>query len=168
MIGIKKYQRSASRLYAAVLALLFVLAAVWVISAFQMSVPWVRVSSHAKESGLSYGHAISIVTLTLFILALVRLAAMLNRVAAGDRFSRAVTRPFRDFALLLLLSSATALVAPLAAALLSQVPVAPAHTLEIRFELREAIFVIASLLLFLVARMLEDAADLEAELEGIL
>jgi len=167
MTGRNTLPKAASRLRIAVLAMLAFVLAVWLVSIFGIPLgPGVQVTSHARESGSPYAPWISTVSVGLFALALLRLSAMLKSISAGDRFSRAVTRPFRDFAVLLLLSSLAGLLLPAITALLALNGDGPRH-LQLRLELRDAIFVLASLVLFLIARMLEQAARIEAELEEI-
>lgn len=165
MLQQNRFSKSASRLRIAVVLMLLIIVAVWLVSAFHLPLgPGIKVTSYAEEAGSPYAVWASSLSLGLFGLALLRLSAMLKRIAGGDRFSPSVTRPFRDFAMLLLLSSLAALLAPAALAALAPAKDGVRH---LHFELRDAIFGLASLLLFLVARMLEDAARIEAELEEI-
>ena len=165
----KNIQTSATRLRIAVIGLLIVVVGAWFAGTIGVEFGrQVRVTTHYRDSAGIYAPMLSGAVVGLFAAALWRLAAMLKQVAAGDLFSSAVTRPFRDFALFMLLSSLAALLLPAAMMLLAPPPhVAGVREVAFRVELRGAIFVLASLVLFLVARLLEEAARIDAELDEI-
>ena len=112
------------------------------------------------------GRALIDVTLALFVVALFRLAQMLSAVADGPLFGRRVTKAFRGFAFWLFLATLVDVVADPAIALI-QVMRAGGGRTTLTFELRDLLMLAGALFLFLLARMLEQARAIEAELEGI-
>jgi hypothetical protein len=102
----------------------------------------------------------------LLLLALWQLASMLALIERGDRFSPAVTRRFRRFALLLFAAAAVTLVAPPLAMLLA--PPAPPHgPIQVPLSFRDLWTMLVTGVLFLVARLLDEAQRIEADLDEI-
>lgn len=106
------------------------------------------------------------VALTPFAIALWRLAAMLGHVAHGQLFTPAVMTGFRGFAFWLMLSAVASLLVPVIAASVA-VANAGGGNIPIIIDVRSLLFLIAAAVLFLVARMLEEAARIDAELKEI-
>ena len=100
----------------------------------------------------------------LFAIALVQLIRLLGRLGMGEMFAPSVTGAVRSFAFWLMLSAIVAIVAPPLIGLIGGLG-GSAHRIEIRLDLRDVMFVIAALVLFLLARMLDEAARLDRELK---
>jgi hypothetical protein len=142
-----------------------VIVAIYLLGRFGPELGPVRVETHADTPGWP-ARAMIDVTLTMFIIALFRLAQMLGAVADGPLFGPRVTRAFRGFAFWLFLATLIDVVAAPA--------IAVAHTIRagggrpsLVFELRDLLMLMGALFLFLLARMLEQARALETELEEI-
>ena len=102
-------------------------------------------------------------SLALLLIALFRLAQMLRRIADGDLFSVEVTRRFRGFAFWLLLMALFELVAPVVAGFLGSTAGYP-HRVFLTLNLRDVLMLGITLLLFLLARLLERARGLDEEM----
>ena len=100
------------------------------------------------------------VTLALLLFALFRLTQMLARLAAGESFSLAVIARFRSFALWLLVTALFGLLAPLLLNL-----IAPGDRLALVIDYQKVLMVGITLVLFLLARLLERARRLEQEID---
>ena len=99
----------------------------------------------------------------LIEIALFRLTQMLGAIAAGDLFSSRVIRHFRGFAFWLLLVALVGVGAPLIASLLGGGP----HRLALVLDLTKILAVGVTLLLFLLARLLERARQIDEEMREI-
>ena len=109
------------------------------------------------------GVAASIAVL-LFAIALVQLIRLLGRLGQGELFAPSVTGAVRSFAFWLMLSAVVALAATPLAGLIGVVG-GSSDRIELRIDLRDVMFLIAALVLFLLARMLDEAARLDRELK---
>ncbi|MEO7240186.1 MAG: DUF2975 domain-containing protein [Sphingomicrobium sp.] len=105
-------------------------------------------------------------SVALIGLALVRLTQLLGRIGGGETFSAAVIQRFRGFAFWLLLSALFALFAPVLTRLLTT-PAAGVHQVHFVLDFREIVTVGTTLLLFLLARLLEQARGIEDEMREI-
>ncbi|MEO8175911.1 MAG: DUF2975 domain-containing protein [Sphingomicrobium sp.] len=106
------------------------------------------------------------VTVLLLCIALVELSRMLALIQRGELFSVAVIRRFRAFALWLLVMAVLGFVAPLAIAWMSGVPVGR-HRVAVLLDMRQLLTLGITLLLSLLARLLERAREIEAEMREI-
>ncbi|MFL6830499.1 MAG: DUF2975 domain-containing protein [Sphingomicrobium sp.] len=111
---------------------------------------------------LMFTRLIGDVTLLLLLVALFQLTRMLGRIAAGELFSAVVVSRFRSFAFWLLLMALFSLLAPPAAQLLQQSP--GGHRLQLIIDFREVLTVGVTLVLFLLARLLERARAIDEEI----
>lgn len=100
----------------------------------------------------------------LILLSLWQLASMLGLIRRGARFSPPVTRRFRGFALLLFFAAALTLLAPLVALFVS--PPDP-HRIQIPLNFRDIWTMVVTGVLFLVARLLDEAQRIESDLSEI-
>ena len=101
------------------------------------------------------------VSAALALLAMWQLAGMLQLIMHGDRFSRAVARKLRQFALFLFASAVLSFAAGF-------VPLLGTDDRYPTFiNLRELWYMMTTGGLFLVARLLDDAARIQAELAEI-
>jgi len=105
------------------------------------------------------------VVVLLLTVALYQLSRMLGGIAAGDLFSARVIGAFRAFALWLLVLAIFSIAAPIAASLLSGANAGDRY--ELRFELHDLLTIGVTLILFLVARLLERARGIEDEMREI-
>jgi hypothetical protein len=149
--------RSARRLRLVVLSGIALIVVLYLLARFLPEVGPFRVESHARLGGT--------LALLLLVVALVRLAQMLGAVSEGPLFGPRVTQAFRSFAFWLFLSTLVDVLAAPAAAL-AQAVGGDGHA-ALHFELRGLLMLVGALFLFLVARLLEQARAIEAELEGI-
>lgn len=157
--------RSARRLRFMVITGIVLIVAVYLVGLFGPQLGPVRVQSHPDARGSS-GQVVIGLILLLFVLALIRLAQMLSAVADGPLFGPRVTRAFRGFAFWLFLSTLVDVLAVPALAVADRIAAGGGRA-ELAFELRDLLMLAGTLLLFLLARMLEQARAIEAELEEI-
>jgi len=154
--------RSAKRLRWAVLITAVIMAIFYAIARFDLIPGRVHVEHYAH--GLAAGPAWLIAdgASLLLIGALVHLVLMLGRIARGELFSSPVIRHFRGFALWLLLMALFRWFAPMAAQFVQGRPDG-VHELHMSFDFDEIMMVGMTLLLFLLARLLERARRLDEE-----
>ena len=154
--------RSAARLRWAVFAAMAAIVLLYAAGrfGFPLGGAHVEVRSHGGSPAIAQG--IGDITTLLLLVALFRLTQMLGRIADGEMFSAGVIGRFRSFALWLLVMAIFALVAPIAAELLELSQ--GGHALEIRIDFREVLTVGVTLVLFLLARLLERARRLDEEM----
>jgi hypothetical protein len=157
--------RSARRLRAAALVAIGLIVVIYLLGRFGSDAGFVRVETRSGTSGW-LGRAMIDVTLALFVVALLRLAQMLSAVADGPLFGPRVTRAFRGFAFWLFLATLIDVVAAPAFAVAKAISAGGGRA-PLEFELRDLLMLAGALFLFLLARMLEQASAIEAELEEI-
>lgn len=158
-------RRYARRLRVGVIAVFAIVVALIVYArlGLNLAAPHVFVQS---RSGAVGGYQVSDGALVLLGIALFWLTEALRDVGAGGLFSRVVVRRFRLFALWLLIMAIYSFVAPL----IVTVPhmLTPGrHRLPILLDLRDLLLLAITLLLFLVARLLERAGAIEREMSEI-
>jgi len=158
--------RSALRLRFIVMIGIVLIVTIYLIGELGPQIGPVLVQSQAGAEGWP-GTVVTGLTLALFILALVRLAQMLTAIANGPLFGPSVTRAFRGFAFWLFLGTLADVVAPPLVALAGPLSAGRGRA-ELIFELSDLLMLVGALFLFLLARMLEQARALEAELEEII
>ena len=117
----------------------------------------VHVEMRGHTAGVDPRIAATVQTLLLEI-ALFELAQMLTLLGSGEFFSVGVIRHFRRFALWLLLLALIGLFAPML-----QLPNNQHMATAIAIDFREIVSVGITLLLFLLARLLERAGEIEQE-----
>ena len=153
--------RSAARLRWAVLAA-SVLVALLYLSArlgLQLAGTDIEIRSHSTEV---FGwRVIADVTMVLLLVALFRLAQTLGAIAAGELFSIPMTRRFRSFAFWLMLLALFGFFAPLVAEAIGRHGEGP---MLFALDLRQLVLLGITLFLFLLARLMERARELEAEM----
>jgi hypothetical protein len=154
--------RAASRLRLAIFAAMALMILVYVAARFDLRLGQLRFEDR-HGAGTPYGSLIAAGSMVLLLIALFRLTQMLNRIAAGELFSAAVIRHFRGFALWLLLMALFELIAPLAAGVLGATHSYP-HHVRLALDLRDLLTVGTTLLLFLLASLLERARRLDEEM----
>lgn len=150
--------RSAQRLRLTVLIGIALIVTIYLLGQFGPQLGPISVESHAEVGGA--------LTLLLLVLALARLAQMLGAVADGPLFGSRVTQAFRGFAFWLFLATLVDLIAAPAAAIARTIASGGGRT-SLQFELHGVLMLVGALFLFLVARLLEQARAIEADLEEI-
>ena len=124
----------------------------------------VEVVSRTDVGDGAGGMRVADVMVVLLTVALTQLGRMLGAIAAGDLFSARVIGAFRAFALWLLVLSLVSILVPLGAALFAN---PDPGRYEFRFQVRDLLTVGITLILFLVARLLERARGIEDEMREI-
>jgi len=125
----------------------------------------VQVQAHSAAGDAPSFMIIADVSILLLSVALYQLTKMLGAIAEGDLFSARVVQAFRAFAFWLLLVALVWIIAPVAAVLLAGPD--NASRLEFRLQMRDVLTVGIALILFLVARLLEQARTVDEELREI-
>ena len=158
-------ERTARRLRFAVLAAMVVMGALYVAGRFGLQVGGARVEYRTHGPDLPVTRLFADVTVALLLLSLFRLTQMLDRIASGELFSAEAVGHFRSFAFWLLVTAAISFVSPVAGALIG-VASDPRHV-ELTINFRDVLTVGVTLLLFLLARLLERARQLDEEMREI-
>jgi hypothetical protein len=125
----------------------------------------VRVASRADAGEDAAPMWMADVVVLLLTVSLYQLNRMLGALAAGDHFSARVIGSFRAFALWLLILALFSIAAPTVLALLSGPN--PAGHYELKFQLHDLLTLGITLILFLVARLLERARAIDEEMREI-
>ena len=152
--------RSAKRLRAFVVFLMLVLGGSMAIA---LSTEWLGLTlGHVhvqlqQHNSLADSIAGSGLTVVLIEIALLRLTQMLSSVANGDYYSIGVVRHFRGFAMWLLIAGVVRILAGMVQ------PFTSGPAIMIGIDLQQALTVGLALLLFLLARLLERAREIEQE-----
>lgn len=153
---------SARRLRWAVFAAMGVMLLLYAAARFDIQLGRAHVEYHAEGPDIAATRFIGDISVVLLLVALYRLTQMLGRIAAGELFSAAVIARFRSFALWLLMMALFGLAAPPIAQLLQRS--AGAHRLALVIDFREVLTVGVTLVLFLLARLLERARAIDEEI----
>lgn len=158
--------RTAARLRWAVIAVLAVMVLLYVAARSGLDLGGARVEyrAHGQHRAPLAWHGD--IAMLLLAIAMFRLTQMLGAIAAGDYFSVVVTRRFRGFAFWLLVMALAGLLGPLIAEAWRFLA-GPRAALELRIDFREVLTVGITLVLFLLARLLERARRLDEEMREI-
>lgn len=161
-----RIRRLAGRLRLLVWAMIVGTAAVYLAARLGTEVGQTRLVTMAASSPAVASPAwVADVSLALVLVALWQLAEMLRLVGRGDHFSPAAIRRFRGFALFLFLASAVMFLAPLTLAFVTTPP--GPEQLRLPVRLRELLTMLVTGALFLVARLLEQARQIDSDLKEI-
>lgn len=152
---------SAARLR--LLVFLAMASVVLVFAAARLNLQLAHAHVEYRLHGTPYEPYIALGRIVLLLIALFRLTQMLGEMARGQLFAVSVIRHFRGFALWLLLMALFEFVAPLVAGIFSAGAGRP-HVVRITIDLRDVLTVGITLLLFLLARLLERARRLDEEM----
>ena len=157
--------RHARWLRLAILAVVGLLAAVYLLARFGIRLPGVTIQSRSAP-GAATPAWVGDVTLMLLATSLWPLQALLRKVESGDAFSVAMVRDFRAFAAWLLALSLFRVVVP---TLFAQVQGSAGHgaRVALMLDLRDLLLLMFTLILFLVARLLERARAAEESMAEI-
>ena len=153
--------RSAARLRWTVFAAMAEMVLLYAAARLGIQLGRAHVEYREDAPGLMFTRLIGDVTLLLLLVALYQLTRMLGRVAGGELFSAAVVSRFRSFAFWLLLMALFSLVAPPLAQLMQHSAGGP--RLELIIDFREVLTLGVTLVLFLLARLLERARAIDEE-----
>lgn len=157
----------AKRLRWTILVLMLLAFGLHVIARWGLQTTHVRVVAGAARvaSGLSLALA-SDLAAALFIFALWRLVRMLRRVEEGDFFSAPLTIEFRGFALFLFLSALASVPLPMLLAFIAAHGQADADPM-LMVDFRDVWTLCVAGLMFLIARLFDEAQRLDADLREI-
>ncbi|MEO6580358.1 MAG: DUF2975 domain-containing protein [Sphingomicrobium sp.] len=159
-------EQTARRLRIAVVMVMTLMVVAYASARLNLGFGPAHVEVHSLDLNSGAAHFIAIAAIILLLAALVRLTQMLGLIAGGALFSQAVVGRFRAFAFWLLLSALWTLFGPSVARLLFPQG-GPGHHLRMVLDFREIIMVGITLLLFLLARLLEKAREIETEMREI-
>ena len=159
--------RAAARLRWGVFAVIAVLALLYVAARFDLRLGPAHVEYRSHEVSPAVGRTAGDGTVLLLLVALLRLTQMLRLIQLGELFSAAVIRRFRGFAYWLMLMALYGLVAPVVLTLAEGVAT-QTHHFAFVLDLREMLTFGITLLLFLLARLLERAREIEADMQAII
>lgn len=160
-----RIERLARRLRIAIWAVIVAVGGMYLVGRLGLQLGEVHVVS--RSSAEAFGPQLTVASdlgALLTLAGLWRLAAMLALIERGARFSPPVTRCFREFALLVLLAAVVALLAPFVALLV--LPRDP-HRIHIPLSFRDIWTIVVTGVLFLVARLLDEAQRIESDLSEI-
>lgn len=155
--------RAARRLRIGVLATASLLGLLYLAARLQLGGDRLQVERSAAAMSELAPFAGDVLVL-LLAAALIPLLRMLRAVEQGEIFSVQVVGLFRSFAMWLLLVAVVSVAAPL---LLAVVDGAEDHRIALRLDVRDLLGLAVTLLLFLVARLLERTRMIEAEMREI-
>ena len=163
----ERLKRSAGRLQLVVILLLAVAAAAFTIDRLGIDFgSWLQIRRHGAGAQIAQPSWALDLSMLLFLIALAQLARLLGRLKRGEVFTVGVTAAFRAFASWLLASAAVAVAAPLLTAATATLANGSIR-IPVLIDIRQLSYVIAALVLFLIARMLDEAVRIEAELREI-
>lgn len=154
--------RSASRLRWAVIATMVTMALLYLAGRLGLQIGQARVEYQRHGTNAEATGLVGDLLVIMLLLALYQLTSMLKRIAGGETFSLGVVGKFRSFAMWLLLSSLVGLFAPMLLQLFGTATRDP-HQLRVIIDFREILTVGVTLVLFLLARLLERARGLDEE-----
>jgi hypothetical protein len=158
--------KAAARLRWGVLAAIAAMVLLYVAALFDLQFGGAHVEYRLHEVSPTVGRLVGGGTMLLLLIALLRLTQMLRLIETGELFSVEVIRRFRGFAFWLLLLALYGLIAPTLLALAESAG-AQTHHVAFVFDLRQLLTLGITVLLFLLARLLERAREIEAEMQEI-
>ena len=152
---------AAVRLRVATFVTMAVMALLYVAARFGLRLGQAHVEYRLHQPDILITRLLSDLMLVLLLIALFRLTQMLARIAAGELFTAEVIGRFRSFALWLLVTALVGLAAPLVAGLIAP---ADGHRFMLALDFQRIVTVGVTLVLFLLARLLERARRLDEEM----
>ena len=156
-------QRSASQLRAFVFGAMVLIGALFLAARLNLQFGHAHFEYRLHDLGSPFEDWIAAGSLVLLLVALFRLTQMLKAITEGELFSIGVIRRFRGFAFWLLLMALFELVSPVIAGVLGAAASYP-HRILLTLNLRDILTLGITLLLFLLARLLERARSLDEEM----
>lgn len=158
--------RAAARLRWGVFAAIAVMVLLYVAARFDLQLGRAHVEYRIHDASPAAGRMVGDGTMLLLLVALLRLTQMLRLIQMGELFSVEVIGRFRSFAFWLLLLALYGLAAPIGLAL-AEGAATPAHRFALVLDFRQILTLGITVLLFLLARLLERAREIEAEMREI-
>ena len=158
--------RSAARLRMAVFITMGAMLLLYGAARAGLQLGHARVEYQEHGPGSPAAHLISDASVVLLVVALFRLTQALKRISEGDFFGIDVIRRFRSFAWWLLVMSLFELFGPALAQFIDASGSA-SHQLRFAIDSRDVLFVGITVLLFLLARLLERARAIDEEMREI-
>jgi hypothetical protein len=158
--------RTAARLRIGLFAAVAVMVVLYLAARFQLQVGQAHVEYRSHGVTPAAARIAGDGTMVMLLVALWRLTQMLGLIRDGDMFSVDVVRRFRGFAFWLLLMALYGFAAPILLTFARGLPDGQ-HRIAFALDLRELLTVGITLLLFLLARLLERARAIEAEMREI-
>jgi hypothetical protein len=158
--------RAAVRLRWGVFVAIAAMVLIYVAALFDLQIGGAHIEYRLHEVTPTIGRMVGGGTVLLLLVALLRLTQMLRLIEQGELFSVEVIRRFRGFAYWLLLLALYGLVAPTLLAL-AESAVTGIHRLALVLDFRQLLTLAITVLLFLLARLLERAREIEAEMREI-
>lgn len=157
-------RRSARRLRWGVMVAGAVTLLIYLAGRLELGTGWLRVESRLASSPSPLALLVGDATLVLILLSLAQLARMLRAVEGGDLFSAAVIGRFRSFVLWLFVLALFRTLAPI---LLSIADRGREGEIALRLDMRDLLTLGLTLILLLIARLLERARLIEDEMREI-
>jgi hypothetical protein len=158
--------RAAARLRWGVFAAIAVMVLLYVAARFDLQLGRTHVKYEIHGASPTGGRVIGDGTVLLLLVALLRLTQMLKLIQMGELFSVEVIGRFRSFAFWLLLLALYGILAPILL-ILAEGKATGTHHLALVLDFRQLLTLGITLLLFLLARLLERAREIEAEMREI-
>lgn len=157
--------KTASRLLWAIWIVWGCILVVYAVGRFGLDLGALRVQASSAAGVAPHVMAVADVTIVLITVALWQLSRMLRAIAAGDLFSARVVGAFRAFALWLLIVALVWIAVPIVMSLAGGS--GTEHRYEFKLQLRDLMTIGITLILFLVARLLERARAIDEEMREI-
>ena len=139
--------------------------AIYVAGRLGLDVGFLKVQAKAQTDVPAPLRIVADATIILVSIALWQLSRMLSAIAAGDLFSARVVAAFRAFALWLLIVAIVWILAPIVMAVAAGPDANQAYAFKL--QLRDLLTIGVTLILFLVARLLERARSIDEEMREI-
>jgi hypothetical protein len=158
--------RSAARLRWAVFGAMALMVALYLSARLGLRFGHARVEYEVHGTDSAVRRAFADGSVVLLMIALYQLTQMLRQIAAGDLFGPKVVAKFRSFALFPLVIALLDLAAPILSDLVRGSS-GRAHLIRFNVDFRELLTVGVTLLLFLLARLLERARAIDEEMREI-
>jgi hypothetical protein len=158
--------RAAARLRWGVIAAITVMVLLYLAARFNLKFGQVHIEYRTHGVLPPAGRFVGDGTALLLLVALFHLIQVLRLIEGGELFSVGVIRRFRSFAFWLLLMVAFSVFAPVLTSLAQGAPGQP-HRFAFPLDVRELLTLGLALLLFLLARLLERAREIDAEMQEI-
>ena len=159
-------EKAAARLRWGVLIGWALLVVAYLAARLGLAAASLRFETHSDSAGALGSLLLSDLSMVLLTIALFRLAQMLSAVARGETFSSGVVRAFRGFAFWLFLLALLGVAGPLASEFLRE-PSGAGREYAFRLQVRDLLTLAITLILFLVARLLERARAIEEDMREI-
>lgn len=161
-----KLSRSAFRLRIGVFVTMAALVVLYAAARAGLQLGHARVEYQARGVSPAIAAMVGDIGIVLLVIALFRLTQMLKLIETGELFSVDVVRRFRSFAFWLLVMAVAGLVGPFVGQFVHPVSSGP-RTIRLAIDSREILTLGVTLLLFLLARLLERARAIDEEMREI-